>query len=186
MKIRIIMMVVLMAFPLQRISAQDTALSTNVLGYADMGTMNVEASYGIARHWTLNMGMRYNPFTFQNKTTGTQMQSRQQSYSVGARFWPWHIFSGWWLSGKMQYQEYNEGGIRSLETSEGDRYGSGLSGGYTYMLGNHFNVELGLGVWAGYDKYTTYACPSCGRTIAKGERVFLLPNDIMLSLSYVF
>ena len=46
------------------LAAQDFALSTNVLGYADFGTLNIEASYAVARHWSLNAGLRYNPFTF--------------------------------------------------------------------------------------------------------------------------
>ena len=167
-------------------AAQEAALSTNVLGYVNLGTMNVEASYGVARHWSINLGMQYNPFTFDGNGEADTMQNRRQAYAIGARFWPWHIYSGWWMAGKMQYQEYNTGGITSPVTTEGDRLGAGLSGGYTYMLGRHFNFEVGVGLWTGYDIYTRYACPRCGRTIGKGEGIFVLPNDIMLSLSYVF
>lgn len=169
----------------QLLGAQELALSTNVLGYADFGTMNVEASYALSQHWSATAGVGYNPFSFTGKDGG-QMQSRRQEYSLGARFWPWHIFSGWWLAGKMQYQEYNRGGIRSPETSEGDRVGAGLSAGYTYMLGAHFNVEMGIGLWGGYDRYTTYDCPVCGKVVASGGRSFVLPNDFLLSLIYVF
>ena len=109
-----------------------------------------------------------------------------QLYAAGVRFWPWHVFSGWWIGGKVQYQEYNRGGIRSAVTDEGDRYGAGLSAGFTYMLHPHLNVSVGAGVWGGFQRYTIYSCPVCGVTEESGEKTFLLPNDLALTLSYVF
>ena len=90
------------------------------------------------------------------------------------------------FSGKAQYQEYNRGGLTEAETSEGDRIGGSLGGGYTYMLSPSLNLEIGAGVWAGYERYTTYACPECGRVVGQGERNFVLPNDFLLGLVYVF
>ena len=74
----------------------------------------------------------------------------------------------------------------SPETNEGDRFGAGLYSGYTYMLSSHFNLELGLGMWTGLDVYKVYSCPTCGLTIDGGRKAFLLPDDLMLSLVYVF
>lgn len=167
--------------------AQDLSLSTNILGYVNLGTMNMEASWGFSRHWSANVGLRYNPFTFPGREgVADRMQARQRTVAVGGRFWPWHIHSGWWLAGKAQYQEYNIGGLTEAETSEGDRIGGGLTGGYTYMLTPRFNLEVGAGVWAGYETYTTYACPECGRVTDRGDRPFVLPNEILLGLVYVF
>ena len=164
--------------------AQDVAVSTNVMDYANFGTLNLETSYGLARHWTVNAGLKYNPFSFDE---GEDMKmSKQRSVSAGARFWPWHVFSGWWLSGGFRVQDYSRGGFESKETSEGDRYGGSLGGGYTYMLGNHFNLDFGLGLWAGYDVYRTYACQTCGLTLDSGDKYFVLPADITLALTYVF
>ncbi len=165
--------------------AQDLSISTNVAGYANFGTLNMEASYGLSRHWSLNAGVKYNPFTFDSSKYG-KMQNRQQLFAIGTRFWPWHIFSGWWLAGKVQYQEYNTGGIISAVTTEGDRFGGALTGGYTYMVNPHFNIEFGLGLWGGYEAFTEYECPVCGNITDKGKKFFLQPNDLVLSLSYVF
>ena len=107
-------------------------------------------------------------------------------FAAGARFWPWHVYSGWWLGAKAQYQEYNRGGIRSALTEEGDRVGAGLSAGYSYMLLPHLNLDFGLGVWGGYAWYTSYACPVCGLTTDRGGKGFILPSDLLLSLTYVF
>lgn len=170
-----------------RAGAQEMSVSTNLMGYVNLGTMNLETSWGFARHWTANAGIRYNPFTFPGREgVADRMQSRQRTVALGARYWPWHIHSGWWLAGKAQYQEFNRGGLTEAETVEGDRFGGGLTGGYTYMVSEHFNLEFGAGAWAGYEIYTTYACPECGRVVDSGQRKFFLPNEVVLGLVYVF
>ena len=182
----IITLLLCLAFLPGRTGAQELALSTNVVDYAMLGTLNLEASVGLARHWTLNAGARYNPFSFAKDGGTEQMQLRQRSVSFGMRFWPWHIHSGWWLSAKLQAQEYNEGGLRSPQTEEGERYGGGLAAGYTYMLHKHFNLEFGAGLWAGRNRFTSYACPVCGKVTGGGERTFVRPNELLLSLIYIF
>lgn len=166
--------------------AQKFSLSTNLLDYACLGTMNLDASYSLSRRWSLVAGARYNPFTFNEGAPDAQFQYRQQSYSLGARMWPWHTMSGWWFAGKVRYQEYCYGGILSKEAEEGDRFGAGIYAGYTHMLTKHFNVEFGLGVWSGMAVYRRYSCPVCGVTVAAGRKLFLLPDDLMISLAYVF
>lgn len=156
--------------------AQEMSLSTNVVDYASTGSVNLEAAYGFARHWSMSAGMKF----------GNGGRNRQQLYSVGSRFWPWHIYSGWWLGAKMQYQEFNEEESVTSLTSEGDRFGTGFAAGYSKMLGKHFNLDLGVGLWTGYSKFVTYACPNCGRIVDGGKSVFLLPNDITIAVSYIF
>ena len=165
--------------------AQRFSAGTNLADYAQYGTINAEASMAVARRWSLHAGAKYNPFLY-HRRDGLPLTSRQQVYAFGARFWPWNVYSGWWFSARTQYQEYNRGGISSQETQEGDRYGIGVAAGYAYMLHPHLNVELGAGIWGGYDRYTVYSCPVCGFTEETGERKFLLPNEITLSLVYVF
>ena len=72
--------------------AQQFSVSTNVMGYVDFGTLNMEASYAFARHWSVTAGARFNPFTFYPDTED-QMQRRQQAYNIGIRMWPWHTFA---------------------------------------------------------------------------------------------
>lgn len=165
---------------------QRLAVSTNLLEYVNFATINAEASYALSRHWSVSAGVRYNPWTFNRDKPGKQFQNRQQSYSAGGRYWLWHTYSGWWFSGRFRYQEYNTGGILDGSAEEGDRLGLGVGAGYTYMLHPHLNIEFGVGLWGGYDRYVWYSCPSCGLTVEKGSGAFLLPDDIMISLSYVF
>ena len=166
------------------VSAQNFSVATNVLDYVNMGTMNIEASCGIARQWTLSAGMKYNPFSYTGES-GTYAL-RQRSIDAGARFWPWHIYSGWWMAGKLKWQEYNQCGIKTPRSTEGDRFGGSLSAGYTFMLHTHLNLDVGFGLWGGYDRYTVYDCLKCGRVVDRGTKNFVLPNDILLTISYIF
>lgn len=166
--------------------AQKYSLSTNLMDYLNLGTMNIEGSVALSRHWTFNAGARYNPFTFREGDADKQFQSRQQTYFAGCRGWLWHVHSGWWFAGKIQYQEYNTGGIVSRRTEEGDRYGAGVTAGYSHMLNKHLNLEFGLGLWGGVKQYTVYSCPKCGFTEDSGVKTFVMPNDVSISLSYVF
>lgn len=187
MKRILVSALVLLLLPISSVChAQRFSVSTNLLGYAALGTMNVEGSYSLSRRLSLTAGAIYNPFTFRRDVPEKQIQIRQQSYSVGLRVWPWHTWSGWWFAGKGRWQEYNFGGILSPETNEGDRYGFGLYAGYTHMLAPHINIEFGLGAWAGIDFYKTYSCQVCGITLDSGKRSFVLPDDVMVSLVYVF
>ena len=165
--------------------AQRFSLSTNLIDYACLGTFNVESAYSISRYWNITIGAEYNPFTYR-KGQENQFQLRQQSYNIGARLWPWHTWSGWWIATKVQYQEYNFGGILSQETEEGDRVGMGLYLGYTHMVGPHFNIEFGLGGWGGQDWFCRYSCQQCGLVQMSGQRWFVLPDDVMIALVYVF
>lgn len=182
----ILILTTALCFHAFHLDAQNVSISTNLIDYASLGTLNLDASYAVSQHWSVTASARYNPFTFNKGEAGKQFQYRQQSYALGARFWPWHSFSGWWISGKARYQEYNWGGIISPETEEGDKVGLGVSAGYTFMISSHFNVELGLGAWGGRAWFKKYSCPMCGLTIDKGKKWFLFPDDFMISFAYVF
>lgn len=163
---------------------QELSVSTNLLDYANFATLNMQTGLSFARRWSLDAGVKYNPFTF-GQGDGTILQ-RQQTYSAGVRFWPWHVYSGWWLSCKAQYQEFCTGGVNSRRTSQGDRYGGSLSLGYTYMLSTHFNLEIGAGYWGGYEVFKAFNCQHCGTVVDSGKKYFMLPSDLTFALAYVF
>jgi hypothetical protein len=135
---------------------------------------------------TVNVSARVNPWTYFKGDADRQMQNRHQTYAAGIRYWPWHIYSGWWISGMLQYQEYNRGGILSQRTEEGDAYGISAGAGYSLMLHEHLNIDFGVSLWTGQKTYIAYACPSCGRITDKGSKWFFMPNDIRVSIAYIF
>jgi hypothetical protein len=185
MKARLIITFILAAMPLMT-SAQNWSISTNLLDYVSLGTLNAEGSVGTGRRMTVNVSARVNPWTYFKGDADRQMQNRHQTYAAGIRYWPWHIYSGWWISGMLQYQEYNRGGILSQRTEEGDAYGISAGAGYSLMLHEHLNIDFGLSLWTGQKTYIAYACPSCGRITDKGSKWFFMPNDIRVSIAYIF
>jgi hypothetical protein len=56
-------------------NAQRFSLSTNLLDYACLGTMNVEGAYSVSRRWSLALGAEYKSFTFR-KGSADQFQIR--------------------------------------------------------------------------------------------------------------
>lgn len=165
-------------------SAQKWSVGTNVAEWANLGTINADASVATGRHFTAGVGFRYNPWSF--GSDDKQFRNRQRTVYAYGKWWPWNIYSGWWFGGKAQVEEYNQGGIFKRSTEEGDAYGLGIWGGYTIMLHKSLNLDLGIGAWGGYTRYRVYACPTCGNIIADGDKWFVMPSDLIMSLVYVF
>ena len=185
MKHKIIITLLLAVLPVLG-RAQNWSVSTNVLDYVSLGTMNAEVSAGVGRRVTIEASARVNPWTFHKGDPSRQMQNRHQTYALGMRYWPWHIYSGWWISADAQYQEYNRGGIISQKTEEGDAFGLSAGAGYSLMLHDKLNLDFGVTLWAGQKTFISYACPSCGRITDKGSKWFVMPNEIRLAIQYIF
>ena len=166
-------------------SAQRWSIGTNVVDYINMGTINAESSVAIAQHYSFNAGIRFNPWTFNYGDVDRQFENRKKCLYAGVRFWPWHIYSGWWAALQLQYQEYNRGGAFIKQSEEGDAYGVGFSLGYTLMIHKSINIEFGAGAWTGGAAYTAYSCPHCGKIVEQGTKFFFWPNNVMVSLVYI-
>lgn len=150
-----------------------------------LGTLNLDAQVSFWRHWSIQIGARYNNWTWR-PATDLQFERRQQTYFAGVRWWPWYSYSGWFVGSKFQYQEYNRGGIFSSETEEGDALGLSVGGGYNVHVFSWLNVEFGAYLWGGGTRYVTYACPHCGKRVGEGTKVFFLPDEVRISLQFVF
>ncbi|MEG0519104.1 MAG: DUF3575 domain-containing protein [Bacteroidales bacterium] len=172
--------------------SQDFSLSTNVLGYLNFGTINGEFGLSVTPKWSIYLQGKYNPFTFTSKDKVqengylSQKQNRQLAAAIGAKYWFWHTNAGWFVSSQLNYIQYNTGGIFKSDTYEGDAYGVTLGAGYALMLTKHLNLDLGLGIMAGYTSYTKYLCPKCGKIVGRDKRVYVAPGNLLLQLSYLF
>ena len=161
------------------------SLGQNVADYLFLGTLNADVQYSVHRNWTLGLGARYNNWTWRYRQD-SQFESRRQAYYFSARWWPWYTYSGWWVGAKLQYQEYNRGGILGPETEEGDAFGLALGGGYAVHVNHWLNVDFGLYSWGGMTKYITYACPYCGQRTDAGTKAFLLPDEVRIAVQFIF
>lgn len=162
------------------------AFGQNLADYLFLGTINGDLQLSVSRRWTVQAGARYNNWTWRHRQDG-QFENRHQTYYLGTRWWPWYTYSGWWVGGKVQYQEYNRGGIFEKKTEEGDAFGISLGGGYAVHVNRWLNVDFGMYGWGGVTKYVTYECPYCGRrTGDEGTKAFFLPDEVRIALQFIF
>lgn len=163
------------------------ALSTNVLDWANFGTTNIEMGVGVSQHFSIQASARYNPWEFTAKKSQIPVRNNQLTVSAGGRYWPWYVFSGWWIGFKAQYSDYTKTGIWRPALEEGVKLGGGLSFGYTWMVHKKFNIEFGAGMWGGYQtKYNLYCCSLMDSLRETGPRGFVDVDSFSVSLMYVF
>lgn len=166
--------------------AQHFAIQTNVVQWANLGTVNVATGISLSRHFSAEAGFRYNPFTFQ-KSSGLTIKNQQISAYTGIRYWPWYVFSGWWISGRGQWEKFSDTGLWRYALNEGSRAGIVLSAGYTWMINKKINIEFGIGGWGGrYIDHTLYHCPSCMEIRESGPGGFIALDDLSVSFVYIF
>ena len=88
----------------------------------------------------------------------------------------------------FDYLDISNTGIWRAALKEGrNGFGGGLSAGYTFMLSKHFNLELGVGGWAGvFKEYGFYSSPKKNFVREEGRKKFIYPDQVSLSFVYVF
>lgn len=161
------------------------AIATSLPDYIYLVTPNIDVQFALSRNATLLAGAKYNSWSF-NYGTASEMKNRQLTARIGARWWPWYTYSGWWLGGALQYQEYDRGGLLWRTSEVGDAFGASVSGGYSLQITPWLDLDFGLGIWGGYTRYKQYDCPYCGRKTKEGEKFFLLPDEARIALMFIF
>lgn len=168
--------------------AQKWAVSTNALTWVNLGTMNAEGSVSVDEHFTVNAGFTANPWKL-TTPTNVEVMNRQYGGYLGAKYWPWHVYSEWWLGAKIQYKNFEQVGLLSQGLMLGDALGAGVSAGYSLMLGHNFNLDFGLGMWGGrllkYEKYKGNEKKDT-KLVDSGARNFIFLDNVMVSLVYIF
>ena len=187
----IIILLLFAVIPEFRMTGQErktsVALSTDLVDWAYLGTANLEAGVSVHRHFSLQAGAKFNPWSFKTPGLELDLYNKQTTAYAGFRYWPWYVYSGWWVGAQAQYSGYSETGVWRHALDTGKAIGAGLSFGYTLMLSENFNLEFGAGVWGGRRfQHTLYCCPDCMKVRQSGPENFVALNDISVSVMYVF
>lgn len=161
---------------------QNMYISTNLVDYLNLGTINGEFGLSPSPNWSFHIRGRYNPFSFD---MGAPIQNRVASFMGGTRYWPWYAYAGWFLSANAGYSKYNTGGIFSSASYQGDAWHLSVGGGYALMLSKRFNLDFGLGMQGGYTSYIKFACPRCGKIEGRDKRLYVAPSNIMVQLTMI-
>ncbi len=163
-------------------------LSTNLFDWVDFATINLDFGMPVAQRWSLVAGAKFNPWTFKpTKGDYTEVYNHQMSFSLGARFWPWYVNSGWWACAKVQYTDYAITGVWRPALDTGKGVGLSLSVGYCLMINKHINLDFGGGFWAGrMFKHTVYQSIRRMEVREDGPMNFIAINDITIGIQYLF
>lgn len=179
--------IILMFLSSISVRGQKLSLEVNFADLLNYGTLNCDAEIAIQRHLSIYAGGRYNGWDFKTKDQDILVRNQQKTAFCGIKYWPWYVNSGSWFAAKSQLLGYSQTGIWRPALDEGCCLGLGLSMGYSWMLNRHFNLDVGLGLWGGRMlKHFLYCCPDCMVVRSEGPEWFLSPDDVILSLKYIF
>ena len=162
------------------------ALSTNILGYADLLTVNLEAQYALGRHWSLSMQGKSNNLIIKEKEEN-QVMDRKSVAAVGVKYWPWYVYSGLWGKAFVQTEGYSRSNLtNNMGFEKGNAYGAGAAFGYSLIINRWFNIDFGLGVWSGYRTSDEYRFPDVDVSVGRTGTAFIDLTELSVSAMFVF
>ena len=164
-------------------------VKTNALYWATV-TPNIGLELRLARHWSLNVEAGLNPFSGKNDDGSYGKSIKHFRLHPEARYWFCETFYGHFLGLHVPYFIYNISDIKLLGT-EGERHqgwatGVGISYGYSWVLGKHWNIEATLGVGYLYLESEKYPCTNCGRKDGTVKKHYVGPTQAAVSAVYMF
>lgn len=180
--------------PYFRISAQSTALKTNLL-YDATANANLAVETRVAPKWTVELSGNLNMWKFSN-----DKQWRNYVIQPEVRYWFCDVFAGHFIGAHLLGGQYNIGNVdldfkmlgtdfRKLKDTryQGWFVGAGVAYGYDWILARHWNLEAEIGLGWTYTRYDRFRCTGCGKKIEENRpHNYFGPTKIALNLVYVF
>jgi hypothetical protein len=142
----------------------------------------------------MDIGVGYNPWNL----NGSEEDNKKLVHLLGNieyRYWLCEKFNGHFFGAHVLGVQYNIGGhelpLLFGKGSEAFRHqgwaaGAGISYGYQFVLGEHWNLELNVGVGYVYFAYDKYECQKCSDITGAYRRNYFGPTKGGLSLIYLF
>lgn len=195
LKLSVVATFLLLSFGIS--DAQNVTISTNLLDWANLGTINGDVTVSLSRRWSIGANAEYNPWTYKFNNGQNWVYNRHRTFGLYGEWWPWYVNAGWALQFGAQYKEYAAGGFPFFKkdygerwgriplVEEGDAVGGGVAVKYSRLLSRNWSIEFSGGVWAGWKWYTGYRCPNCGRRIEEGQKFFMGPYNIAVRFVFV-
>lgn len=171
----------------QKTNAQTFSIASNIADWAYLGTINLEGGMGVARRLSVSLGGKLNLWHFDDKKNNVVIQDQRETAYLGIKFWPWYVYSGWWVGAKGQYEKRISSNVWRPALENSTAIGGVLSTGYAIMLNKHLNIDFGVGAFGGrYIDYTLYRCSDCKEIRQQGPRNFIRFDDILITMTYIF
>ncbi|HBK28884.1 MAG TPA: DUF3575 domain-containing protein [Parabacteroides sp.] len=165
------------------------ALKTNAL-YWPTATPNVGMEVRWASKWTMEAEIGLNPFASKKDDGSFARSTKHFRLHPEIRYWFTESFYKHFIGLHVPFLIYNVSDVRWLGT-EDERHqgwgtGAGLSYGYSWVLGKHWNLEASIGVGYLYLNSDVYPCTHCGTKRKTVKKHYVGPTQAALSAVYVF
>ena len=189
-----LLLLFLAMFFVQEIKAQKVAVKTNIV-YDAAANVNAGLEFGLAKRWTLDLSGNLNVWDMSHGRKWKHWFVQPE-----LRYWFCDRFAGHFMALHIHGGQYNIGGLdNDLEflgtdfSRSGDsRFqgwfaGAGLAYGYTWILGEHWNVEAEVGFGYSYTRYDRFECVGCGKKVDEDkEHHYVGPTKAAINLVYLF
>lgn len=194
MKRILLLLAVVFAGATQYADGQKVGVKTNLLSDATLNP-NLGVEVGLAPKWTLDIEGQLNAWTLSQGRRWKHWAAQPE-----ARYWLCDRFSGHFFGAHLHGGQYNIGGFdgkinflgtdtRKLKDTryQGWFIGAGVSYGYAWILGKHWNLEAEIGIGYSYTRYDKFRCAGCGKK-TDTDRVhnYVGPTRAAVNLVYLF
>lgn len=157
--------------------AQNFSIGSSLTASA-LGSLNIEASGAISGNVSLHLPLMWAPFRFKEN-----IKLKIIALQPGARWWFWHVYSGFFAGTYATYTRFNAG----IYSFRHDGYAAGISicTGYTRMLTRRWNIEIELGGGLFYTNYDLFVNELCGEYLNTISALKLVPSKANISFVYI-
>lgn len=194
MKRFIMLLAIAITTALQTLRGQDVAIKTNILADAFLNP-NAGIEIGLAPKWTLDVTGQLNAWTLSHDRRWKHWLIQPE-----ARYWFCDRFSGHFIGVHLHGGQYNIGGFngginlagtdtRKLRDTryQGWFAGAGVSYGYAWILGRHWNLEAEISIGYSYTRYDRFRCAGCGKKVETDTpHNYVGPTKAAINLVYLF
>lgn len=174
-------------------NAQELGLKTNLLYDATM-TVNLGAELKVAPKWSIDLSGNLNAWTLSHSRRWKHwMVQPEVRYwlcdATAGHFFAAHALGGQFNVGHLGFARdilgYNFGNLRD-HRYQGWFWGAGIGYGYSWILGEHWNLEAEIGVGWVHARYDVFECEGCGKRVGHGNKDFVMPTKAAINFVYVF
>ena len=194
MKRIILLLAIVIAGMSQTVYGQKVAVKTNLLSDGFLNP-NVGIEVGVAPKWTLGMTGQFNAWRLSH-----DRRWKHWAVQPEARYWLCDRFGAHFFGVHLHGGQYNIGGFdgrinllgtdaRKLQDAryQGWFAGTGVTYGYAWILGHHWNLEAEIGIGYSYTRYDRFRCAGCGKKMETDmQHHYVGPTKVAINLAYLF
>ena len=165
------------------------SLYTNLVTDLAAAEPNLGLEFAVGEHWSVggNFGIKTWPrYLFWDRDNVQNTRHWRNFYVMPeGRYYFKQVFDGAYVGANALYTHYNVGNMQypvviypaiQDKRVQGDFWGGGLFGGYSWRLGKHWRIAAEAGATVGAAIYERFNCEHCGEKIGDAREVAVVPR----------